>query len=43
VNGGAGRQMNKKIGGWMCGWLGGLMNGGSNFYSYYSHCLLERK
>lgn len=35
----AGRQMNKKIGGWMCG----LMNGESNFYSYYSHCLLERK
>jgi len=30
VNGGAGRQMNKKIG----GWLSVLMNGGSNFYNY---------
>jgi hypothetical protein len=39
VNGGAGRQMNKKI----CGWLGGLMNGGSNLYNYYFHSLHERK
>jgi hypothetical protein len=31
VNGGAGRQMNKKIGGWFGGWMRGLMNGGSNF------------
>ena len=43
MNGGAGRQVNKKIGERVGGWVCELMNGGSNFYIYYFHCLHERK